>query len=471
MKKFFSNFIYQSIFQVVKIVAPLITIPIVSHALGPENVGLYSYTQSIAQYFILLSGLGMALYGQRTIAQFRDNKIELSKKFWELELLSVTTTLVAFLIYIIIFLNNSNHVVYILQGLTIIAVAFDISWFFMGIEEFKLTSLRSLLINILTVILIYFFVNDENDTYIYISIQTLGILFSQLIMWPFLKNEIMWIKPKARFIKKHFVMCIQYFVPQIATTLYTNLNKTLLGVFRNNTEVAYFSNAFTIIIVIRTFISTIDTVLLPQLSNLSFKKDEKKILSILKVSLNMQFYFTIPAMFGIIAVAPKLVPWFYGDSFHPVIQLVQVMAVLIVIVPMGMSISRQWLIPIGNLKAYNISIFVGAVAGFVFNLILIPKFGALGATLSLIISEFFVAFTRSYDFIKTTKFKYEIKSFVIYGICSGIMLIFIVSSTNHMGSSALTSLIQIILGVIIYLSLTTLFRCNPVFKFIKEKKN
>ena len=89
MKKFMSNFFYQSLFQIRKLLAPLITVPLVSRALGPENIGLYNFTQSNTQYFILLASLGLALYGQRTIAQNRDNKYDLSKKFWELEFLSI----------------------------------------------------------------------------------------------------------------------------------------------------------------------------------------------------------------------------------------------------------------------------------------------------------------------------------------------------------------------------------------------
>ncbi|EMF0559422.1 oligosaccharide flippase family protein, partial [Enterococcus faecium] len=84
MKKTFYNFVYQSIFQVMKIILPLITIPIVSNVLGPSGIGIYNYTNSIAQYFVLIAGLGVGIYGNREIAIVRDDKIKLSKRFWEL---------------------------------------------------------------------------------------------------------------------------------------------------------------------------------------------------------------------------------------------------------------------------------------------------------------------------------------------------------------------------------------------------
>ncbi|MGX7196876.1 oligosaccharide flippase family protein [Enterococcus olivae] len=470
MKKFISNFFYQSLFQIIKLTAPLITVPIVSHALGPTNIGLYNFTQSIAQYFILLSGLGISLYGQRSIARVRDDRDLLSKKFWELVFLIIISTIISFSIYSIIFLRNQNWLAYFLQGFTIIAVVFDISWFFMGMEDFKLTSLRSLTVTLITFICIVFFVNDSSDTYVYIAIQSLGILFSQLVMWPFLRGKVHFIRPSIYSIKDHFLECLQYFVPQISVTLYTNLNKTILGLFRNNTEVGFFSNAFLIIIVIRTLISTVDTVLLPKLSNMSEKNSRQEILKLLNISLNTQFYFTIPATMGVIAIAPKLIPWFFGVSFYPVVELVSIMSILIVIVPMGMSISRQWLIPTGNLKSYNISIFVGGVIGIISNIFLIPWLGAVGAALSLVISEIFVTFTRGYDFIKTTHFRYDIKSLFYYLISSGIMYIGIYVLTRNMGARLLTTFLQIAIGIIIYLFSTTVFKVNPIILYLRSKK-
>ena len=56
MKNVAKNFFYQSVFQVAKIIMPIITIPIVSNALGPKGIGVYNYTFSIAQYFVLMAG-------------------------------------------------------------------------------------------------------------------------------------------------------------------------------------------------------------------------------------------------------------------------------------------------------------------------------------------------------------------------------------------------------------------------------
>ncbi|WP_161900985.1 oligosaccharide flippase family protein, partial [Candidatus Enterococcus willemsii] len=163
MKNTINNFIYQSIFQITKIVLPIITIPLVSDALGPHGIGMYNYTNSIAQYFVLFAGLGIGVYGNREIAVNRDNKITLSRTFWELFTMSFYISMVSVIIYFIVVTFSANRAYFYLQSLIIIAAVFDISWFFMGIEDFKKTSLSSLFSQVISFFLIVFFIKDGDD--------------------------------------------------------------------------------------------------------------------------------------------------------------------------------------------------------------------------------------------------------------------------------------------------------------------
>ena len=63
------------------LILPLITVPYVSRILGADGIGIYSYTYSIAYYFMLIAMLGLNNYGNRTIAKVRDDPKKLSKEF------------------------------------------------------------------------------------------------------------------------------------------------------------------------------------------------------------------------------------------------------------------------------------------------------------------------------------------------------------------------------------------------------
>ncbi|MGQ7158156.1 hypothetical protein ACUODF_52815, partial [Escherichia coli] len=50
--------------------------------------------------------------------------------------------------------------------------------------------------------------------------------------------------------------------------------------------------------------------------------------------------------------------------------------------PLGMAISRQYLIPTGNIKAYNVSVLIGAIISVVINIILLPRIGIYGVVIA-----------------------------------------------------------------------------------------
>lgn len=138
------------------LITPLITAPYISRVLGSNGVGIYSYTNSIVTYFTLFAALGTASYGQREIAMHRDDPETSSKLFWEIEILSLTTTLVSLIVWIAwILFQHSIQQFIIITDFICLAVAFDISWYFGGFEKFKYIVIRNTLVKITGIILLF----------------------------------------------------------------------------------------------------------------------------------------------------------------------------------------------------------------------------------------------------------------------------------------------------------------------------
>jgi len=68
------NYFYSASYQLLTILLPIITVPIISRALGSTGVGVYAYTNSIVQEFTLVGTLGVSNYAVRQIAYVRDDK-------------------------------------------------------------------------------------------------------------------------------------------------------------------------------------------------------------------------------------------------------------------------------------------------------------------------------------------------------------------------------------------------------------
>uniref|UniRef100_UPI0022E62F14 oligosaccharide flippase family protein n=1 Tax=Vagococcus bubulae TaxID=1977868 RepID=UPI0022E62F14 len=176
MNKIISNFMYQLIYQITIIILPIITIPIVSKNLGVEGLGVYNYVSSIVNYFVLFAGLGLANYGIREISIVRNNKKNLSKKFWELELFNIIIAISILFIYILFLILLNDRLFFLISGITLLATLFDISWFYYGIEDFKIISLINFIIKIISFLCILFFIKNTDDLWLYFLIQSISIL-------------------------------------------------------------------------------------------------------------------------------------------------------------------------------------------------------------------------------------------------------------------------------------------------------
>lgn len=470
MKKTINNFMYQSIFQLVKIILPLITIPIVSNALGPDGIGTYNYTNSIAQYFVLIAGLGVGVYGNREIAIVRENKEKLSQRFWELFCMSFIISLFSLVAYLLIVSFSEDRIYFYLQSLIVVAAVFDISWFFMGIEDFKKISLSSLFSQIITFLGIVIFVKEANDLWIYILLQSMSILIAQVITWIFIFDKINIKKIALQDIFKHLYPSLQYFIPKIAIILYTNMNKTLLGWLDSKNSVGYYANTLIINGVLVTLVTTLDLVLLPKFSNLVSKGKNEDIVKAMKKTINIQLFFTIPMMFGLWEITSKFVPWFFGEKFLLLLNTIPFVAPLIVIIPLGMAVGRQYLVPMNRIRVYNIAVILGAVVSIISNLLLIPVIGIYGAIISTILAELFVTTTRFTSFVRETSFRLKLKNIVVYFLSGILMILAIRYISGNMSPSPFTTLVQVIIGSLIYMFLTTILKVNPLIAFIKKKK-
>ncbi|WP_282845423.1 polysaccharide biosynthesis C-terminal domain-containing protein [Leuconostoc suionicum] len=258
------------------------------------------------------------------------------------------------------------------------------------------------------------------------------------------------------------------FIPQVAIILYTNLNKTMLGTLGNKTFVGVFSNALLVTTFFITLISSVDTVLMPHATRLfSQNKHDAGYVMIQRV-LNSEAYFTIAIAAGIIALSDKLIPWFFGSSFSDMNTVLPILGLLVVVIPGGMSISRQYLIPQDRIKEYNNSVYLEAIISVLLNFILIPPLGAVGAAIVSVSVEALIWLIRLWDFWKKAHLGYSRWQFIVNTLTGIIMILVIKCLTTNMSATPTTTIIQAILGALVYLLLTTILKANPALPLLKQ---
>lgn len=454
-KKIFKNYIYNLIYQIIVIILPIVTTPYLSRVLGAENIGVYGYTTSVVAYFTLIGALGINKYGQREIAYVQNDISKRSKVFWELNIVKTSSILIAAVIFYLAFCINGEYAVfYRILLIEIVAASLDISWFFQGMENFKKVVIRNLLIKIISVVLIFVLVKNANDLIKYFCILVFSNFFGNIVLWLDIKKYIKKEEIRVREIRRHFKPMISLFIPQIATSIYTILDKTMIGLLSDNiVEVGYYEQSQKIIKLALTLVTTMGIVLLPRISNAFAQGEDKKMAKYMTKSFKFDYFLAFPITFGMMAIASNLVPWFFGSGYEKIVYLLFIGSPVIIFIALSTTIGTQYLVSIKKQNVQTLAVVTGAMINCTLNLILIPLYASIGAVIATVIAEFFIAVIEIVYVIK----KKIISARDIFGgiskylIASIIMFLVVYLVARSLSIGIVYTIIEILIGVITYI--------------------
>lgn len=476
-KNLFFNFLYQASYQLLLIVLPIITVPIVSKALGAEGVGIYNYVNSIVTYFVTFSALGIVNYGIREISMVRNDREALSRKFWEIETLSIYISILIILVYIVFSIYTGETIYFLVSGLTLIGALFDITWFFQGVENFKKITIRNFIIRLVSFVSIVLFINDSSDLLLYIFINAASNLISQASLWLSIPSLVDFVKVPISKSFSHLKPSLTFFISKLSMTAYQDATKTILGIMTNMAIVGLYSNAYVIVMMIANIINAMNIVLIPRMSNLYGQKDETKMIYILQKAIHLQLFFSIAITFGILVISNKLVGWFFGAEFSEIKIILPMLAPIVITQSFQMAVASQYLIPRNQMKSYNLSVMLGALITVIVTVLTVPYMSVYGAVLGINLGYLTVAILRLVLLYKQTTFRLEYSNLIKWITSAVIMYIAIRVGTDNFESTLITTIIQIVIGTGIYFIVTALLKANPIsplvsqqFKTIKESK-
>ena len=460
------NFIYNCIYQIFNIIIPLITTPYISRVLGVEQVGVYSYTYSIVYYFMLFSMLGINNYGERKITKNSSSKATMTNTFLNIYLIQLLLNITSIFLYII-FVNIYNYEYIGIMWINIIfliSVAFDINWFFFGIEKFKITVTRNIIIKLLSMILIFIFIKGPMDLWKYCLIMSLSTIISQAYLWLFIKNELDYKKKDYKIeIKKHLKPILILFIPIFSYSIYRVMDKTMIGYFSNVFELGNYESAEKIINIPISLVTALGTVMMPYMA----KKKEEDIKKDIMPVFELMFFIIIPIIIGMNMISDDFTNLFFGTEFSKTSNIMRFLSITILFISIANVIRTNYLIPCKKDKIYVISTIIGAIANFIINIIFIAKYGAYGACIGTIIAELLVMLYQAINSKSFINFKEVMKIFMKYLIKS-IPIIPIVILINICIDNVLFKLIiQVILSIIYYIIINYKY---IIYDFLGRKK-
>jgi O-antigen/teichoic acid export membrane protein len=476
-KSISKNYLYNLFYQILVIVMPLITTPYLSRVLGAEAIGIYSYTLSIATYFILFGTLGISLYGQREIAYVQEDDKKRSITFWEILFLKIITmTISIFIFWVTYGMHGQYKIYYRILVIELISQCIDISWFFQGIEEFKKTVIRNSIVKLIFAICIFMFVKSPNDLIKYIVIIAGANLFGNMSLWIYIPKYIQKVAIKDLHVFKHLKPTILLFIPQIAVQIYTVLDRTMLGIIiEDKSEVGFYEQAQKVVKLLLTLITSLGTVMVPRMASTFAKGDKEQLKKYMYSSFSFVFFLAFPIMAGLILISGEFVPIFFGQGYEKVAVLINVIVPITLFIGLSNIIGTQYLLPTKRQTEFSISVIVGAIVNFILNIIVIKKYASIGASITTVIAEFLVTAVQFYFVRKEIDIKTVLRLSKNNIIATVIMFGIVYITTKVLTLHGIYSIIiQITEGCIIYGIILILLKdsfVNDVLNKVNEKRN
>ena len=388
-----SNFLYQVLYNCVTMILPLIVTPFLTRALLENKIGEFTYSRSIASYFVLFAMLGIVKYGQRIISQSRNDETKLRKSFWSLYAVHAAFSLSALLIYYVtVSLIGANKTLYWIQGIYVLSALFDITWLYYGLENFRGVVLRNAVIKVLEAVLYIYLIKSSDDIYLYALINCSAVLLSQVVLLPGAIRKLKPIHVSWNECKTHIKPLMVFAVAVIGITLYTVFDTTLLGLFSTKDNVAFYEYSNRIAKIPLAVASVIGTVLFPRACKLVAQNSIGEQKRYLSISIIIVSIVGSASFWGLLIVGEPLAKIYLGENFGTCGPIIAALSSLVYIVGIGDVVRTQLMIPNGMDRQYINSIMLSAITNLVLSTFLIlnlPKeIQVYGAVIGTIVAEF-----------------------------------------------------------------------------------
>lgn len=423
------NIIYSGILTTSNYIFPLIVYPYVARVLGVSNIGLCGYIDSIIDYFILFSMMGISILGTRQIAMDKGNKEDLSKSFSSLLTLNAITTFLALscliaLTYSIKELHENKEMMWF-GAIKLVSNFFLIEWFYKGLENFKFITYRTIIIRCLFVASVFIFVRRREDYQIYYLLTAFVIGFNAIINTNFSKNFVSF-KLKNIYVIPYIKPFIYLGAYSLFTSLYTTFNIVYLGSISSDTQVGYYTTASKLYSILLALFTGVTTVLMPRMSNLLFHNKVEEFRKIIHRCTKILFSFSIPLVMVSVIFAPQIIRLISGPGYEGAIIPMRIIMPLILIIGYEQIQIIQCLMPLKQDKIIMRNAFCGALLGIFLNLILVPHLFSIGSAITWFCSECAILILSQQILFSKFNFKFSwslLGRILINNIFLGIILL------------------------------------------------
>ena len=394
------NFVMNIILKMSSFIFPLITTPYVSRVLQPVGTGKVSFATSVISYFSMFAQLGIPTYGIRACAEVRDNKEELTRTAQELLIINLVMCVFSYvaLAIALIFVPRfrKDRTLYIIMSATIFLTSLGMEWLYQALEQYTYIAIRSIIFKVIALVAMFLLIHQKSDYVIYGAISIFAASASNIFNFIYARHFIS-LKPVGHYNFKHHMKAVGiFFAMSCATTIYTQMDTTMIGFIKTDIDVGYYNVATKIKTVLVSVVTALGTVLLPRASYYVAHNDMGDFKRITTKAITFVLDISIPLMLYFILFAKETVYLLSGPSYTGAIVPMQIIMPTIVLIGLTNIMGIQVLVPLGQEKKVLYSEIIGAIVNLIINSLLISRFASSGAAIGTVFAELAVWIVQYY---------------------------------------------------------------------------
>lgn len=377
-----------------EIIGRVLRIVVVIYAaglLGAAGYGVFSYVMATAGLITILSDVGISAVLTRESVKYPEQR----KQYF-------ATALALKGVLIII---NICIVIFILPRITTVAgaaalfpfVAFILAFdtlrdfgagMLRALQKMELEALAKIIMNLAIASLGLFLVTKHATTTSlatgYVIGTSVGFFITLAMLWPYFKGLFAHFEPKL--VKGIIGAAWPIGLIGLMGAITLNTDMIMLGQMRTPAELGYYAAAQKPIQFLYIIPGLLATGMFPLFAKLAHESKEK-LRGVLERSAVMSLLIAMPIVFGGLIVAPQLIDFLYTAEF--VVPAIPSFRLLLI----TLLINAPALILNNVILAYNKQLSflrffaVGAISNVIFNALLIPRYGIVGAALATILAQ------------------------------------------------------------------------------------
>ena len=471
------NAVLNVIKTITNIIFPLITFPYVARVLQPENIGKVNFGTSFVSYFSLIASLGITTYAIRECSAVRDNKEKLEKTISQIFSINMCTTVVAYILlalslFLFRSLDNYRSLI-IIQSTAILFTTLGTDWLNTAMEDFSYITLRSILFQIISVVLMLIFVKEPDDYIKYVCISVLSSSGANILNIFYRKKYC-----KVRLtinlnIETHLKPILLLFVMILAQTIFSSADITMLGLMKGNYEVGLYSTAVKVQNIISQISSSMVFVMMPRLSKMFSEKNYDGVNGLLRKILGLQLVLGLPSIAGVLSLSKEIVIIVGGYKYEGAAQPLCILMICYMFGLVGGSfLGNMVLLPSGRESVYMKICCISTGINVVLNFFLIPIGGANAAAITTTISSFLIFIMLLCTKDKKIKLDY-LYSIAISPIIGSLLIMLICYICRILINDMIVRVIvSIVVSIMVYLTVLFVFQNEillNIFYSIKQK--